>query len=1103
MMHIQKAGEAKRSAWSWPVLQALLCTAAFLLLAHPSSAQQTLQVLHNHLRPEVAQGKAVRLGRVSSEKHLHLAIQLPLRNQSDLSAFLTRLYDRKSSDFRKYLSVDEFTAKYGPAKEDYQAVVDFVKAQGMTVIDTPKNRLLVEVDGTASQVEKAFHVTMNQYQHPTEKRTFYSPDREPSLELSVPLAHISGLNNFFQPHSLQSSTSAGAAVGSGPYGLYLPSDVRMAYYGNGPLDGTGQSIGLVTFWGFDVSDVDMTYTSVGLAAPTIPINTVLLGGLTAPMTSVDDAEPITDIVASMSIAPNLSQIREYQCCSADYDSPEAGQDVIYNSMASENICKQISQSAGVIAQPTIDDPFFEEMAAQGQSYFAASGDGGAPPEAGADSWDYFYPGDNAWVTSVGATTFNTYGAGGAWASEVANNWSGGGVSNGPNPVPIPSYQVPVINSTNGGSTMYRNLPDVAALGDNAYLCFNGVCNQTGGTSYSSPLWASFMALVNQQAAENNQPTVGFLNPIIYEIGQSDSYNNDFHDMIGGNNDCCSQTVYYSVVTGYDLVSGWGSPSGQNLINDLLSDAATPSFKLMASANTLSIGPSDSGTITILVGATGNFSGNVALTATGLPSGVTASFSPNPTTASQASVLTLTSASGVAAGNYTITITGISGSESESTTLTLTVTAAQGNFTVGYGYLTLSGAVALPGTNVTTTVTVTSLDNFASTVTLSAPSLPTGLLASFSPSTVTLSADGTATSTLTVYIYPAAVNGLNQVTISGASGSLVNSATMPLNIVNGSGILADGVYNVSNASSGLLWDDPGSSTNWNQPMTLNTADSGTDEQWVFTSVGGSLGNNYYQIENVASGLLLTVQGDSTTAGSPLAQWGSNGGTADQEWLLTASGSGYTLTGDFDSMLVDPGDNTSGANLVQQAASGTASQVWLITSISTLPDFSLTANPAYLNLSSGSSGKVTFTITSLNGYNAATALTISGLPSGVTAAFSSASVTPGAGASATSTLTLTASSVSAMNRPEKTPGKPWFPTVLMTLLLTPLGKRFLRGRRKLLARTMLLAIGLLFVALGPIACSNIKTSAAPTLPTTVTVTATAGPLTHTTTLSLYVH
>jgi len=56
----------------------------------------------------------------------------------------------------------------------------------------------------------------------------------------------------------------------------------MAYYGKGPLDGTGQSIGLVSFWGFNTSDVDLTYTSVGLKAPTVPINTVLLGGLTTP-----------------------------------------------------------------------------------------------------------------------------------------------------------------------------------------------------------------------------------------------------------------------------------------------------------------------------------------------------------------------------------------------------------------------------------------------------------------------------------------------------------------------------------------------------------------------------------------------------------------------------------------------------------------------------------------------------------------------------------------------------------------------------------------------------------------------------------------------------
>ncbi len=1104
---------------------ASFCAFVLMLFALPSQAQQTLQVLHNQVHPSITTGEAKPLGRLAPTQHLHLAIQLPLRNQDALKSFLTRLSDPTSPDFRKFLSVEQFTAKYGPAPEDYQAVVDFVKANGMKVIDTPKNRMIVEVDGPVPQVESAFHVTMRQYQHPTEQRTFYSADSEPSLDLKTAVSHISGLDNYYLPRPAQSSSAAGANVGSGPNGTFTPNDVRVAYYGAGPLDGSGQCIGLITFWGFNSSDVSLTFTSLGLPDPTLttPINTVLLGGLTAPMPSQDDAEPITDIIAAMSIAPNLTQVREYQCCGADFagSGATAAQDVMYNSIATENMCKQISQSAGVIPQQSIDDPYFEEMAAQGQTFFTASGDAGSPPEAGSDQEDYFYPGDNAWITVVGATNLNTISPGGAWASETAANWSGGGVSNGVDPTPIPSYQVPVINSTNGGSTVYRNLPDVSAVGSNPYACINGQCNQTGGTSYSSPLWASFMALVNQQAALNNQPPVGFLNPIIYAIGQNATqYANDFHDMIGGNNDCCGQMVYYNAVAGYDLVSGWGSPNGANLIKDLLANAASPSFTLMTDSDSLSIGRGDSGTVSVLIGETGGFTGNVTFAATGLPSGVTASFSPNPATvgatsstpATQATLLTLTADSTATVGNATVTLTGSSGSVTASTSIALTVTTTPGNFTVGYGPVSPAAAYIFPGSTVTSTINVNGVDSFNSAVTLSATNLPTGITASFTPSSVTPvsnpscpTANPCSTASLTLSLSAKASAGLDAITLTGSSGSLVNSVSMPLQINSaGSGPLPNGIYTVKNSLSGLLWDDPGASTAGNTQIVLNSADFASDEKWLFTSVGGSLGANYYQIQNMASGLLLTVGYDNTTAGNGLVQWSSNGGSPDQEWLLTASGSGYTLASDYDQMLVDPGANILGAGLVQQLASSAGGQVWIISNNVPTPDFTLALTNNFESLAPGSSVAGTVTLSSLNGFDSAVTLSVTNLPTGVTATFSANPATPTAYGSVTSTVTFTSASTSAMIR-RGAPGKPWIPAVALSLLLLPLGRRFLRARRNLLTATMMLAAGLLFLGLGPVGCGSTPAKTVPVGPGTpypITLTATSGSVTHSVNFTLYV-
>ena len=144
------------------------------------------------------------------------------------------------------------------------------------------------------------------------------------------------------------------------------------------------------------------------------------------------------------------------------------------------------------------------------------------------------------------------------------------------------------NSSNGASTTIRNLPDVAAEGNfDNYLCDQGSCSGTwGGTSFAAPRWAAFLALVNQQVVANGGSTLGFVNPAIYSIGFGSSYTSDFHDITSGNNNN-GKGKSYNAVTGYDLVTGWGSPIGQNLIN-ALAGAATPSFTLSDSPSSVTI-----------------------------------------------------------------------------------------------------------------------------------------------------------------------------------------------------------------------------------------------------------------------------------------------------------------------------------------------------------------------------------------------------------------------------------------------------------------------------------------------------------------------------------
>ncbi len=568
----------------------------------PSLAQQFPQIQHRHVQPVVASGRATLLGAMPASQQMHIAIMLPLRNQTQLTTLLDSLYQPSSPNFRKFLTVEQFTEQFGPTSEDFQAVINFAKANGLTVTNTPVNRLIVEADGTAAQMSAAFHVTMNVYQHPTEGRTFYSPDREPSTSLSIPLWYIAGLDSYSIPKPLYQKAASSAvksnATGSYPGGNYLGSDRRAAYYGGTALTGAGQTIGLFELDGYNQSDITAYFTNVNQPL-NVPVTPIALLGASA-TSDGNDTEQVIDIIDAISMAPSLDQVLVYIAPESGFSSG-TGDVAIFSKMANDNIAKQISVSWGwQPADYQKNDTILQQLAAQGQSVFVAAGDSSAWV-----SGSFVYPAEDQYVTAVGGTNLITNGAGGSWASETAwgsnsnvcstvNNpypGSGGGINL--DSIPIPPYQQlsGVINASNQGSTTLRNAPDVAAEANcDNYYCADGACQPgLGGTSLAAPTWAGFTALVNQQAALNSKENLGSINNAVYPIGVGSNYNNDFHDITVGNNFSATSPSLYSAVTGYDLVTGWGSPNGQNLINDLVapiqSVAAAPVFSNISVQNT--------------------------------------------------------------------------------------------------------------------------------------------------------------------------------------------------------------------------------------------------------------------------------------------------------------------------------------------------------------------------------------------------------------------------------------------------------------------------------------------------------------------------------------
>ena len=530
--------------------------ALFCAMLFAAAKTQAQSIPTRHIHKEMAGGPAKMLGHLPAAQQLKLNIALPLRNEAELDALLQKLYDKKSGLYHQFLSVEEFTARFGPTEQDYAEVTRFAEENGLKVTGTYENRMVLNVTGSVANIEKAFHVTMNWYEHPTEKRAFYSADREPSPELGVKLWHITGLDNFSipQPAGLKQNAQAPPhTTGSGPSGYFLGSDFRAAYYGGTALTGAGQSVGLLEFAGYNQADVAKYFSTVGQPLTVSVVGVSADGSSLSCTGSCDDTEQVLDIEVAISMAPGMNQVRVYVSDTSDVS--------MFNKMASENLAKSLSCSWGWSpADTSSDDPIFKEFAAQGQNLFVASGDSGAYRKKSR----YVYPADDAFVTSVGGTDLVTASPGGPWQSETGWVDSGGGPS--PDGIAIPSYQktAGVITAGNKGSTTLRNAPDVAAEGNtDNYICYDGKCaGGWGGTSFAAPRWAGYLALVNQQSVSHGHATLGFLNPTIYSIGLGPNYGTDFHDISSGSNRT------YSAIKGYDRVTGWGSPNGAALISAL-------------------------------------------------------------------------------------------------------------------------------------------------------------------------------------------------------------------------------------------------------------------------------------------------------------------------------------------------------------------------------------------------------------------------------------------------------------------------------------------------------------------------------------------------------
>jgi cellulose 1,4-beta-cellobiosidase len=387
---------------------------------------------------------------------------------------------------------------------------------------------------------------------------------------------------------------------------------------------------------------------------------------------------------------------------------------------------------------------------------------------------------------------------------------------------------------------------------------------------------------------------------------------------------------------------------------------TSGFSISATGTTVMQGTTATSSVT--VSAINGFSDTVALTVSGLPTGVTAAFSPSSVTGSAGSTLTFTASDTATVGAATVTITGTSGSTTETATLTLTVNA-EPNFTIAASPTAVSVS---PGSSVSSTITIGFVGGLTGSVSISASGLPSGVSANFSPSS--LNASGSVS--VSFYAQTGTTAGTTNVTITGTDGSITHSVTIAVTI-SGTGFTLT----------------PSSST-----LSITQGSSTTDTITV-TDLGGFSGS----VTLAASGLPTGVT----------ASFGTNPTTGTSVLTLTASSTATT--------------GASTVTITGTSGSVTASTT-ITLSVSAASGFTLAPSSSALSITQGSSATDTITVTDLGGFSGSVTLTASGLPTGVTASFGTnpttgtsvltltASSTATAGTS-TVTITGTSGSVTA--------------------------------------------------------------------------------------------
>lgn len=629
---------------------------------------------------------------------------LTLTPSAEQAAALDQLVEEQqnpeSAYYHQWLTPEQFGEHFGVSDVDLTQIGGWLEGHGLGIEEVSAGRLAITFSGTAAQVESAFRTEIHTYKIGDAFYHANASDPEIPVALAPIVAGVVSLHDFHSQSMHNARRKPLPEFTSGGSHYLAPADFATIYdlgpaYQEG-LNGREQTVAIVGRSNIRLSDVEQFRAFTGLPAnnPQVIVNGPDPGIFSAD----EETEADLDVEWSGAVAPGAA----IKFVVSKSTNTSDGVDLSAQYIVDHNLAPVMSTSFGLCeaALGTSGNSFlnslWQQAAAEGITVLVSAGDSGAAgcdsPSATSASHGLGVNGicSTPYSTCVGGSEFDDANAVLYWSATSNPSNEGSALSYIPESAWNESNSGGLWAGGGGASKIYakpswqsgagvpadakRDVPDVSltAAGHDGYIIEQeGSLYIVGGTSAASPSFAGIMALVLQ----NEGSKVGNANTVLYPLAARQTAGGAavFHDITSGSNSVPGVTGF-SARSGYDQATGLGSVDGAVLVNHWADGTSELPFHLAASANSIGVTAGSSSSMTFHVTAGNGFNSAVAFSITGLPSGVTATFSPGTiATGAGSTTLKLMAASTAKAANATATVIASSGSTRQQCPVTVTVT----------------------------------------------------------------------------------------------------------------------------------------------------------------------------------------------------------------------------------------------------------------------------------------------------------------------------------------------------------------------------------------------------------------------------------------------